>query len=356
MTQIKDGPLKFIEKADLEVCDESSSFLQSGFWGSFKARFGWEALAFRLGWENSEKEIETRPLLVLRRKLLPLFSLAYIPWGPELPSLASYSSNEAVLELAEKLKNILPADTCFIRFDPPWYTENTFPKALPSPFICASSTVQPPDTVILDLSMSMEQILKEMKPKWRYNARLALKKGVKISRGSVNDIQKFYELLKTTAKRDGISIHSLEYYKTLFDNYIKSPDLRIYLAEHEGEVISAIITLFRGGEAYYLYGASSDNKRNLMASYALQVKAIEDAINENCLIYDFFGIPPNEDPNHPMAGLYRFKTGFGGKIIHRPGSYDYPCRPFLYFLFRYAEALRVMFRIIKRKNTPESSL
>jgi len=67
-----------------------------------------------------------------------------------------------------------------------------------------------------------------------------------------------------------------------------------------------------------------------MASYSLQWKAMMDAKAKGCLVYDLFGIPPNEDPNHPMAGLYRLKTGFGGKIIHRPGSWDYPCKPFSY--------------------------
>ena len=123
----------------------------------------------------------------------------------------------------------------------------------------------------------------------------------------------------------------------------------LYLAEHEGDVLAGIVTLFRGKEAVYLYGASSDRKRNLMAPYALQLKAMEDAKAYGCSEYDLFGIPPNEDPSHPMAGLYRFKTGFGGRIIHRPGSLDYPCRPLIYHLFRAAETLRKTLRTIKKK-------
>ena len=103
------------------------------------------------------------------------------------------------------------------------------------------------------------------------------------------------------------------------------------------------MTLFRGREAVYLYGASSDLKRNLMASYVLQLKAIEDAKAYGCINYDLFGIPPNDDPSHPMAGLYRFKTGFGGTIIHRAGSWDYPCRPLIYKAFRMAESSRKRF-------------
>jgi len=154
----------------------------------------------------------------------------------------------------------------------------------------------------------------------------------------------------------------MEYYKTLLDDGNSSfltPHssftINLYLAEHEGDLLAGIVTLFRGREAVYLYGASSDKKRNLMAPYALQLKAMEDSKAAGCVEYDLFGIPPNEDPSHPMAGLYRFKTGFGGRIIHRSGSWDFPCRPFLYRLFRSAEILRKNLRTVKKSISRRSS-
>ena len=167
----------------------------------------------------------------------------------------------------------------------------------------------------------------------------------------------FYDLLKETARRDGIAIHGREYYQTLFeDNWYdgKTPDIRLYLAEHGGDVLAGIVTLFRGREAVYLYGASSEKKRNLMAPYALQLKAMEDAKASGCEEYDLFGIPPDDDPSHPMAGLYRFKTGFGGRIVHRPGSWDYPSRPLVYRLFSAAEILRKKARTIKKQAARHS--
>jgi lipid II:glycine glycyltransferase (peptidoglycan interpeptide bridge formation enzyme) len=88
-----------------------------------------------------------------------------------------------------------------------------------------------------------------------------------------------------------------------------------------------------------------------MAPYALQWQAMRDAKDFGCTQYDMFGIPPDEDPHHPMAGLYRFKTGFGGNIIHRPGSWDYPCNSVLYALFSGAERLRKKMRDRKKKST-----
>jgi lipid II:glycine glycyltransferase (peptidoglycan interpeptide bridge formation enzyme) len=201
----------------------------------------------------------------------------------------------------------------------------------------------------------MNLIIEQLKSKWRYNYRLALKKGVKVRQAEKNEIAVFYKLLKETSIRDRIAIHGFEYYKALFvyflhksKNICNAPDVRLYLAEHQGEALAGIVTLFRGEEAVYLYGASSEKKRNFMPAYALQLKAIEDAKNYGCQKYDFFGIPPSNDKSHSMSGLYQFKTGFGGKIIHRPGSWDFPYRHMVYRIFRIFEKLRSAFKKLRK--------
>jgi lipid II:glycine glycyltransferase (peptidoglycan interpeptide bridge formation enzyme) len=337
--------LRGIVPADLACCAEAHSFLQSGFWGSFKARFGWAARAFLADWEGCERPL---PLLVIRRKLGPIFSFAYVPWGPELPPGFPASDPErssALEELAAALRPLLPQSTAFVRFDPPWYTEGPAspPPQITGPRLArAAADVQPPDTVLVDLTPPEKDILMNMKPKWRYNIGLAEKRGVTVRRLDAVGLGLFYTLFQETAKRDGINIHGPEYYHTLFAHCAEyaGQELRLYLAEYEGESLGAIIVLFRGSEAVYLYGASSNHKRNLMAPYALQWQAMKDAKEAGCAEYDLFGIPPVKDPSHPMAGLYQFKTGFGGRIIHRPGSWDYAYRPLVKFLFSWAEKTR----------------
>ena len=344
--------IRHIEKADLSLCSNAKSFLQSAFWGLFKSRFGWDAYAFKISLlDSTELNEEELSLLVLTRSVLKIFSLAYVPWGPCLPEHFK-DKNNTLIELAISLKGMLPKNIFFIRFDPPWEKDASYP--VPKTLLRAAADVQPPSTVIIDLKQGMEKILDGMKAKWRYNARLALKKGIKVREAEVREIDRFYTLLKTTSIRDGIAIHSLEYYKTLFSYTQESSKenikVSLYLAEHEDDLLAGIVTLFRGKEAVYLYGASSDVKRNFMATYALQVKAMEDAINYGCKEYDLFGIAPDDDPNHPMAGLYKFKTGFGGKIIHKMGSYDYPYNSLLYFLFRAIELFRYKFRAFKKRR------
>jgi lipid II:glycine glycyltransferase (peptidoglycan interpeptide bridge formation enzyme) len=329
-----------------------------------------------LDWEGG-----TRPLLVIRRRLFSGFSFAYVPWGPELPEVFPASGEEgqearlcALEELAAALHRFLPKDTAFIRFDPPWYSQGAaVPPPVGKPFSRAGADVQPPDTVLLDLRPSAQEILGAMKPKWRYNVGLAARKGVAVRRSEFEasgeafnrDIETFYRLLRETASRDGIAIHGIDYYRTFFshardylaDSSCPRPEARLYLAEYRGEALAAIVTLFRGREAVYLYGASSNGSRNLMAPYALQWRAIGDAKAAGCTEYDLFGIPPDSgESSHPMAGLYRFKTGFigsgeaGGRIIHRPGSWDYAYRPLISSLFSKAEGLRKKLRGFRKKR------
>ena len=164
-------------------------------------------------------------------------------------------------------------------------------------------------------------------------------------------------MYETTARRDGIAVHEKSYYKKLLEQSgdtqnEHTPRVTLYIAEYNGEPLAAIITVFLQREAIYLYGASSNSHRNLMPAYLLQWIAVCDAKTYGSAVYDFYGIPPNDNENHPMHGLYRFKTGFGGKIIHRPGSIDVPLSPF-YILYIAAERIRAFwFKKIKKLFLP----
>ncbi|GMO59005.1 MAG: lipid II:glycine glycyltransferase FemX [Treponemataceae bacterium] len=312
------------------VFPDDSRFLQSPFWAIFKSRHGWKALFFRV-----TKNGCVSYCTVLIRRIARIFSLAYIPLYCEKPDA----------EFATALKKYLSHNTICIRFDlsAVWtdYAQCVAEKKLllQKPFTAAPA-IQPPDTVILDLHKSAETLLGEMKNKWSYNIRLAEKKGVSIcAQNDAAGIDIFYNLYLETAKRDKIAIHSKKYYQALVDMSCAQYTICVYVARHEDDILAAIITLFCKREAVYLYGASSNVKRNFMATYLLQWHAIQDAKNYGSALYDFYGCPPFEDETHPMAGLFRFKTGFGGTLIHRAGCVDFPASPF-FALYRCAEKLR----------------
>ena len=338
------------------------SFLQSAFWASFKALHGWKPLRFELTVcsdisdeldvpdERRGQKKSSVELSVLIRSFKRFFSIAYIPMGPDLSSLALCRDEPASfwIRTVEAVKPFLPKNSLCLRFDPPldFYSlgeRYDFVRSIKKPLIKSLADIQPPDTTVLDLMLDEQTLLGNMKPKWRYNIRLAEKKGVVVREGGIGDIDVFYGLYCQTAKRDGIAVHGKSYYNDLLSRSGTDGCLvRLYIAEHENDALAAVIVLFAKNEAVYLYGASSNVKRNLMPAYLLQWTAVLQAKRAGCLTYDFYGMPPTDDEKHPMHGLYRFKTGFGGKIIHRPGSIDVPLSP-LYVPFALAERLRMFY-------------
>ncbi|MCQ2586003.1 MAG: peptidoglycan bridge formation glycyltransferase FemA/FemB family protein [Treponema sp.] len=222
--------------------------------------------------------------------------------------------------------------------------------------------IQPPDSTRIFLDGEEEEILNRMKNKWRYNIRLSEKKGVLIEKHFGNDVDfsekldVFYDLYRITAERDGIGIHPKRYYENLLKKSSEdrasgkdAPLVTLYLAKHEDDYLGAIITLFCKDESIYLYGCSSNVKRNLMPNFLLQWTAMKDAKEYGCPYYDMYGMPPTDDENHPMHGLYLFKTGFGGKNYHRIGSYDVRLK-FLYFVATSGENIRAFWhkKIMKK--------
>jgi hypothetical protein len=332
-----------LEKCELSSLRGGDNLLQSGFWGDFKQ--GWETFSFRYDWRG-----ENLTLLVLVRRLARVLPIAYVPFGPELTG----TEDEAHLRaLGEALLTVLPLGTLFVRFDLTAARAENPGNSLPAQagLKKAPADIQPPDTVILNLNQTEEELRAGMHKKWRYNINLAEKKGVTVGEASSEKLGEWYKLYKTTGERDKIALHPEAYYKGLFDLANKKaltgglagvdyPDLRLWLAYHEDELLAGIITSFYGNRATYLYGASSNNKRNLMPAYALQWAAIRGAKEAGCGEYDFFGIPPTDDPEHPMHGLYRFKVNFGGDVVHYSGCWDRAYGGLVYALYRGAEKAR----------------
>ena len=204
--------------------------------------------------------------------------------------------------------------------------------------------IQPSSTVLIDLHQSPDDLLAQMHKKNRYNVGLSRRKGVLVAEVE-EGLERWYRMYRETAERDRISIHPFRYYERLFQIARDSPHLtlHLYLAEHDGDLLAGIIVAHLGDHATYLYGASSNCKRELMPNYALQWHALQAAREAGMAVYDLFGVPPADDPAHPMHGLYRFKTGFGGSLVHREGSWDVVIQPVSYRLYRVAERARAYY-------------
>ena len=323
--------------------EDAHSVFQTRFWGEFKSRFGWTPRWVRPAGRRGDTST-----LMLTRAVAPGVRMGYVPYpdpGLELSTLAPAPEAEPEPEALTVLR-IDPLSSGQLTTSGDGAAVRRLRKA--------PVDVQPPTTTVLDLSPDEESLLRGMKSKTRYNIRLAGRRGVTVREAGPEELGRWYSLYQETAARDRIAIHRAEYYRSLFEIAAEHPDeveLSLLLAEHEGDLLAGVILGSHGGETIYLYGASANIKRTLMASHLLQWEAIRRARAAGSRRYDFFGIPPAADPKHPMYGLYRFKVGFGGAIVERPGSWDLPLRRFRYAAFRRAELLRQYYYKVLRKGS-----
>ena len=326
-----------IELDDLQPGDE---LLQSALWGRFKERFDWRAQP--LQWQAAG---DGGTLLALTRST-PLGPLVYVPGGPPHPPTAP-AAGRILEDLAPAIAVQAPRPTV-VRYDLPWpVADGASPPSAARRLYRAPVDVQPTSTVLVRLQGDEDQLLARMKSKTRYNIRLARRRGVSVTVASAaqalgEPLAGWYRLYRSTADRHRITAHSGAYFTTLFElaAAVDAPRLFLLAAHYRDELVGGIVVSVCGRMARYLYGASAPRQREAMANYALQWEAMQLAQAQCCHSYDLYGIPPAADPEHPWFGLYRFKTGFGGDIVHRWGCWDYAMRPLPYRLLRHAELLR----------------
>jgi lipid II:glycine glycyltransferase (peptidoglycan interpeptide bridge formation enzyme) len=330
---------------------------QTTFWSRVKSRLGWNALAFDI-----DCPVQNGDVLVLTKHFGCNASTAYIPQGPEIsPDPENYGP--FLEEFSENLIEHLDPSVTFIRYDLPWkspyqnvddgHSWEGHPQArlreLRMNFGTkswnlrkASVDMTVADSLVVDIRGPEEEILRKMKPKTQYNIRLAGRKEVVVEPASVEMLPAFYDLYCQTAKRNGFVICDFRYFAALFSEYLLwagTSKILFLLARRGSALLAGGIFAISGKTAHYLFGASSRDHKSLMGPYALHWEAIRCARTIGCNRYDMGAVSPTKDPDHPFYGLLRFKTGFGGEVIHRNGSWDYPIDHDAYRAFCNSEML-----------------
>lgn len=332
-------PLPFSQQAEWDAFvagHPQGHFLQSWGWGELKAGANWKPLRL-IFWDNAEQKM-VAAAQILRRTApnLPprLGHLAYIPRGPVLDWRATTANDESLaLLFLHKLRRFLRAQgTLALQIEPDLEAGTVEGQAalacLEALGFRETQAIQPQRSIALDLRPDEETLLAQMKEKWRYNVRLAARKGIEARVAQTpEDLLAWYRLLQTTGDRDQFGIHTFDYYRKAWELFVPRQQARLFLAYAGDELLAGIFVSLLANEAIYLYGASSNARRNLMPNYLLQWEAIRWARQAGAYSYDFWGIPPTDEADEAMAGVYRFKGGWGGRVISFIGNYEYAYHP-----------------------------
>lgn len=211
-----------------------------------------------------------------------------------------------------------------------------------------SEEIQPRYVFRLDIKNKTEdEIFEGFHSKTRYNVRLAQKKGVTVKEGTKEDLKDFHKIMVETGSRDGFIIRPLEYFEKMYDA-LAPEHMKVLMAYYEGKPVSGVIPIMYGNKTWYLYGASSNEYRNVMPNYLLQWEMIKLAISRKDDIFDLRGVSGVVDETHPQYGLYRFKKGFGAEFTEFLGEIYIPFKPLTYKLYKIAEKWFRKLRALKR--------
>ena len=329
---------------------------QTPYWAQVKSRQGLESLAFDIVSAGPWGDVLVLLKPCGKRKI------AIVPQGPEhAPREEDYGIflEDFSLSLARNLSE----EVAFIRYDLPWkspYADEMREKgwsAFPEPRLRelrmnmgtrfwnirkSFEDMTVASSLVVDIAGSENGIRERMKPKTRYNIGLAQRKGVTVHEVTAESLPDFHALYCQTARRNGFKPCGHTHFAAMFQCLASTPDhseLMFLLARHGRDILAGAIVGISGKAANFLYGASSNTKRNLMAPSLMHWTAMLLAREKGCVTYEMGAVSPGLDDSSPFHGLYRFKTGFGGRIELRSGSWDYPIDHEAYRTFCNAESL-----------------
>jgi len=302
--------------------------LQSPEWGAFRKRTGVEVVSVAPGFQMTLHPLPKLP-----------FTIGYIPKS----SLPDENILKKLAEVGKEKKCIFIKLEPNVLKNPNYEVQSTNYELRNSPHpLFTKYSFQ------LDLTQTEEQLLKNMKPKTRYNIKIAQKHNVIVrEETSDEDFEQYIALSKKTWQRKGFRAHGEDYHRKMWEIMHKADIAHLLIAYYQphetaGQIplVAWILFLYKD-VLYYPYGASSDQYKQTMASNLIMWEAMKWGKKHGAKLFDLWGaLGPNPDPNHSWYGFHRFKEGYGGELVEFVGSYDLVINPLLYSVYNVLYPLR----------------
>lgn len=321
--------------------------VQSWEWGDFQISQGHKV--YRLGVFDDQKMISAYSLSF---HTIPktTFSVGTILKGPKIDG-----------EMIANVKKIAGDENAiFVKLEPDLIqktftsmgSETVTPIDMHFPGLRVSPKVAfYPFSYMIDLTKTEDALLSEMHSKTRYNIKIANRHGVKVEENSTEEGFEIYlKLLFDTTARQGFYLHSQQYHRDLWKLLKPLGIPHIYLASHQGEVLSAFMLFIYKDQLFYPYGASLDLHREVMAPTLLMWESIKFGKSMGLKNFDMWGsLGPDAKEGDQGFGFHRFKQGFGGQLVQFVGTYDLVINPPLYSVYNLTDKCRWKFLRLKAK-------
>lgn len=276
------------------------------------------------GWTARYVFVDDRAVAIME-KLIPLLGRVwYCPKGP------STNSVKDLKKLVDALKAFARKNGVFtVKIEP----ELDYQTDVSSLGLIPTNPVQYNySTVYVDLSPSLDDIMKNLNQKGRHAIRRAERDGVTVKAVEANDQNRkiMYDLFVETAGGAGFAIRPADYYKSFYHAYESQDRGQLFFAYFEGTVVAGAFAMVQGAKSMYKDGASVRERTAYGASHLLQWHVIKWAKAHGSLSHDLAGVPPIsqiKNPDHPFSGLARFKTSFNKEVTQYVGAFEIPVSP-----------------------------
>jgi lipid II:glycine glycyltransferase (peptidoglycan interpeptide bridge formation enzyme) len=309
------------------------NLLQQANWGRLKAEFGWQFR--RVAIVDQQDQVVAGAQILLRSRYG--LSVAYAPRGP------LFAGDPAIDTLLLKALRRLAwrRRAVFLRLEPNLSEADSTADRLHTWLLLqglqVAPTIQPRSSIHVDLFHDDAGLLAACSKGHRADIRKAQRNQVTIRVGEATDIAAFYAILQATAERADFGIHSEHYYRRAWELF--QPRSRLLLAEQEGAVVAGHLVFADSHYGLYLYSGAQPAGLKSGANHLLEWEALRWARDQGCTGYDLWGIPDSlgraaaAEPalrsvletaakDDPLIGVYRFKKGFGGRIVRYLPAYD----------------------------------
>ncbi len=326
------------------LISKDSYFTQSFLYGEWQKQMGHKVKRFKV----LENQKPVGFFQVITYSLPFGKSYLYVPHGPVIKN----TSADFLKDFSKKMTAVAQEENAvFLRYDiyPPIKKPSTFQEKMlgkKAPFYSYHSAFfQSKFDWVLDIQKSEEELLAEMHQKTRYNIRLAERKGVRVEIIKGKDLNKyfdvFYTLMQETAERGKFGLHPKRYYENIFEDGAKNENINLFVGKFQNEILVTNLVVFYGETAFYPFGASSQNYRNLMVPYLVHWKAIEEAKQRGLKYYNFGAIDAGEKITHEnWSGISAFKKKFGGEVLEYSDFYDFVFKSLWYNLYNLRKRIK----------------
>lgn len=298
-------------------------FLQSPAWADFQRQLGREVI---------EKTTDNYHYVAIVEKG-QFSNRLYCPLGPVVKDKPALK-----LALADLKKEAKQRKLDFVRVEPTLSVLTSY-DLTELGLLHSNHDVQPPHSVVNDVSVGEEQIMAELSQTARRYARKCDKAGIAYS-VSYNpaDIKYFIELIHEVAARTGMKPYDDFYFQQIAAFMFPRKSAGLLFAELDGQKIAAIIFYTDGQTMMYTHAANSTKSRKYSPATGLGLYALKFAHQQGCQVFDWCGVAPAKDDGNPRweawAGFTQFKLSYGGQRVDRLGTWELPVNRRRYRIYR----------------------